>query len=49
VTPVRLDRLYHEIADLAQPSPLTDQQEARWNQILPHWRELMDRIEQDIN
>jgi hypothetical protein len=49
VTPVRVDRLYHEIADLAGPGPLTDQQEARWNRILPYWDALMSRIKKDVN
>jgi hypothetical protein len=48
VTPVRLDRLYQEIADLG-PGAVTDQQEARWNQILPYWNALMTRIERDVN
>jgi hypothetical protein len=49
VTGVRLDALYREISELAEPGPLTEQQEARWNQIQPYWDALMTRIEKDVN
>jgi hypothetical protein len=46
---VRLSELRDEMYELADRDPLTDAEEARWHQLVPHWLALTNRILEDRN
>lgn len=46
---VRLSEIRDEIWDLAERDPLTVDQERRWQQLVPHWIALADRVLKDQN
>jgi hypothetical protein len=49
MTAVKLSMLRDEITDLADRDPLTAAEEARWQQLVPHWMALVNRILEDRN
>lgn len=49
VTAVRLNELRDEMWDLAERDPLTDVEERRWQQLVPYWVALANRILEDRN
>jgi hypothetical protein len=49
MTTVRLSEIRDEIWDLAERDPLTVDQERRWQQLVPQWIALADRVLKDQN
>lgn len=49
VTAVRLSTIRGEMWDLADRDPLTDDEERRWRQLVPHWVALANRVNEDRN
>jgi hypothetical protein len=48
-TSVKLSELAREVWDLADRHRLTDAEEQRWQQLMPHWQALANRINEDRN
>jgi hypothetical protein len=46
---VQLSALHAEMCVLADKDPLSDDEEARWRQLVPHWVALAKRVNEDRN